>query len=452
MNAVQAIPRWNPEDPVFWKNRGRRVATRNAWISGAALVVAYAVWMLWPALVAWLPGAGFHFSVNQLFWLAAAPALSGATLRLFFAFGVPAFGGRRWTTMTMAGLMLPVLGTGLALQDLSTRYESLLALALLCGLGGASFASTMAHISSLYPSERVGTPLGLNAGLGNLGLAVVHGLVPLALAHGLVGTPLAGPGGMPLWLGDAALAWLPLVALAALAAWFGMDDLAQLRSGFAEQAVIVLRKHNWLMSWLYLGSFGSFLGFTAAFPLLLSSQYPGLDAMAMAWAGPLAGAAMRPLGGWLSDRHGGARVTLWCFGAMVLATLLVIAGLPAAGGHAGSFIAGFAGLFAATGIACGSTFRMIPRIFVRTVAPSNELTPTELARARHAGHVEAGAALGFCSALGAYGGFVIPKVLGSSLAWTGTAEAALWLFLAFYVSCLAITWWHYARRFAPMPC
>lgn len=435
---MQAIAHWNPEDPAFWQSRGRRVAARNAWISGAALLVAYAVWMLWPALAAQLPAAGFRYTLNQRCWLAAVPALSGATLRLFFAFGVPAFGGRRWTAMTMAGLLLPVAGTALAVQDPSTPFEVMLGLALLCGLGGASFASTMAHIADLYPGERVGGPLSLNAGLGNVGLVLAQLAVPLAVAAA------------PLALGHAALLWMPLIAAAAAAAWFGMDDLAGRRNAFAEQAVIVLRRHNWLMSWLYLGSFGSFLGYTAAFPLLLPASFPGLDPLPLVWLGPLLGAALRPLGARLGERLGGARVTLWSFAALAAGTLGAIAAVHA--GRPGLFVAAFGLLFAAAGVGCGSTFGMIPRLFAAPPDAAAALTPAEATRERHAGQVEARAALGFASAVGAYGGFVIPKALGSSLQSTGSPEAALWVFLAFYLSCLAITWWHYARRYAPMPC
>lgn len=435
MIAVPAIAHWNPEDPAFWRDSGRRIAARNLWISVAALTLSFAVWMLWSAVVVHLPAAGFRYSTNQLFWLAAAPALCGATLRLVYAFGVPLLGGRRWTALSTAVLALPCLGTGIAVQDPATPYEAMLALSLLCGLGGASFASSMAHISYLYPKRRLGFALGLNAGLGNLGLALVQFVVPMAVATGFVGAPQAAAGGAPVWLQNAGFVWLPFVALVALAAWFGMDDLAEVHSGFAEQAVIVLRPHTWRMSWLYIGTFGSFVGYTAAFPLLMHSEFPALDPAALAWAGPLTGALLRPLGGWLSDRAGGARVTFWVFAAMLGALPLAMQGLPGADGGRGPapFVAAFALLFAAAGIGCGSTFRMIPRIFARS-------------------RVEAAAALGFCGALGAYGGFVIPKSFGTSIALTGSPDAALWLFVAFYASCLAITWWHYARRFAPMPC
>jgi MFS transporter, NNP family, nitrate/nitrite transporter len=329
---------------------------------------------------------------------------------------VPVFGGRRWTTLATASLLLPALGIGLAVRDPGTPYEVMVLLALLCGLGGGNFASSMAHISFFYPRARVGTALGLNAGLGNLGVPLAQLVVPLAIAGGAL--HLAG------------FVWVPLIVAVSVAVWFGMNDLAQARGSFAEQAVIFRRKHNWLMCWIYGGSFGSFIGLAAAAPLLLASEFPRQpDALFAMWLGPLVGALARPLGGWLADRLGGARVTLWTFAAMSAGVALLWLGLP---GRFALVVAGLALLFVAAGIGNGSTFRMIPIVF--------------------GGGKEAAAVLGFASAVGAYGGFFIPKALGTAVSLTGQPHAALAVFLAFYLSCLAITWWYYARRFAPMPC
>jgi MFS transporter, NNP family, nitrate/nitrite transporter len=432
---MHIIDPWNPEDPGFWRAQGERVATRNLWLSIAALTLAFAVWMVWSVVVVHLPAAGFRYSTNQLFWLAALPALSGATLRFFYAFAVPVFGGRRWTALSTASLLLPTVGIGLALQNPGTPYETMVLLALLAGLGGANFASSMAHISFFYPKSRVGVALGLNAGLGNLGVPLAQLVVPLVITSGwLGGSPLATTDGTPLWLHNAGFVWVPLIVAASVAAWFGMNDLASARGSFAEQAVIFRRKHNWLMCWLYTGTFGSFIGLAAGFPLLVHHQFPAVDALHALWIGPLVGALARPAGGWLADRYGGARVTQWSFAVMALGVLALLLALPgsAADGRIALFAAGFAALFVAAGIGNGSTFRMIALIF-----PSGK---------------EAAAVLGFASAVAAYGGFFIPKALGSSISLAGTPRAALLAFGAFYLSCLAITWWTYGRRFAPMPC
>jgi len=460
MNAARSIAHWNPEDPGFWQRHGRRVAARNLWLSMPALVLAFAVWMLWSAVVVHLPAAGFRYSTNQLFWLVALPALCGATLRIFYAFAVPVFGGRRWTTWSTASLMVPALGLGFAVQDPTTPYEWMLVLALLCGLGGGNFASAMSHISFFYPKAHKGYALGVGAGLGHLGVPLVQLVVPLVIGAGtfgvLLGAPQTAAEGAPLWLHNAGFVWVPLIAAAAALAWFGLDDITAARGGFAEQAVIFTRRHNWLMCWLYLGTFGSFIGYSAGLPLLIASQFPVVDALHYAWVGPLVGALARPLGGWLADRIGGARVTLGSFAAMLLGVLVVLHALPdtasGQGGQFGVFLAAFLVLFAAAGIGNGSTFRMIPVIFLTAHQRAAAPTPAAQARAVHEGNREAAAVLGFAGAIGAYGGFFIPKSYGTSISLTGGPEAALWTFVVFYLTCVAITWWHYARPLAAMPC
>ena len=457
MVATPVIARWDPEDRVFWEREGRQVADRNLWLSIPALTLSFAVWMVWSAVVVHLPAVGFRFSTNQLFWLAALPALAGATLRVFYAFAVPVFGGRRFSTLSTASLLVPALGIGFAVQDPATPYEVMVGLALLCGLGGGNFASSMAHVSFFYPNAKKGYALGLNAGLGNLGVSLVQLGVPLAVGVGLFGALGGAPqatGDGPIWLQNAGFVWVPFIAASALAAWFGMNDLAEVRAGFAEQAVIFRRRHNWLMCWLYLGTFGSFIGYSAGFPLLLANRFPGVDALQLAWLGPLLGALARPLGGWLADRFGGARVTLWSFVALTAGVLAVLRCLPTAQGEGcfGGFLAAFMVLFCAAGIGNGSTFRMIPLIFQTERRRAAARHPAAQELALREGNKEAAAVLGFASAIGAYGGFFIPKSYGTSILITGGPEAALYCFVAFYATCIAVTWWFYSRRFAPMPC
>jgi NNP family nitrate/nitrite transporter-like MFS transporter len=438
------------------------VAQRNLWLSITSLTLSFAVWMMWSVVVVQLPAVGFRYSTNQLYWLAALPALSGATLRFVYAFAVPVFGGRRWTTLATASLLLPALGVGFAVQDPTTAYEWMVALSLLCGLGGGNFASSMAHISFFYPKARVGTALGMNAGLGNLGVPLAQLIVPLVITAGVFGAwggaAQVDAHGAQWWLQNAGFVWVPFIALASLAAWLGMDDLVAARGSFAEQAVIFERRHNWLMCWLYTGTFGSFIGMAAAIPLLASRDFPGIDTRWAVWLGPLVGALARPLGGWLSDRLGGARVTLWVFVVLALGIATLPATLPSALGPAATpaafaaFLACSLVLFTAAGIGNGSTFRMIPLIFLREWRAAAPATPQAQAEALREANKEAAAVLGFSSAIAAYGGFFIPKTVGTSVAMTGAPTAAFAVFLAFYLSCIAITWWFYSRRFAPMPC
>ncbi len=427
---------WTPEDKEFWVRQGQAIANLNLWISVPALFLAFAVWQLWSVVAVNLPALGFKFTPNQLFWLAAAPALSGATLRIFYSFMIPVFGGRRWTAISTASLLVPALGIGIAIQDPTTSYATFLALALLCGLGGGNFSSSMANINFFFPMERKGSALGVNAGLGNLGVSAVQFMAPLVIAAGVYGPIAGGPQtivragqSVQIWAQNAAFVWVPFIVLATVAAWIAMNDLATAKASVRDQAVIFKRKHTWIMCWLYLGTFGSFIGYSAGFPLLIRNQFPEVNALAYAWMGPLVGAVIRPFGGWLADKLGGAVVTFWNFVVMALAVGGVLWFLQ---GHSfAGFFACFMLLFLTTGIGNGSTFRMIPVIF-----PAKEASPV----------------LGFAGAIGAYGGFFIPKSYGTSIEVLGGPQGALYLFIVFYLTCIALTWWYYSRKGAEMPC
>jgi NNP family nitrate/nitrite transporter-like MFS transporter len=462
MASSSLIAHWNPEDDGFWRAKGASIAQRNLWISIPALTLAFAVWMVWSVVVVNLPAVGFKFSTNQLFWLASLPALCGATLRIFYSFAVPIFGGRRWTAISTASLLLPAAGIGLAVQNPGTPYEVFVLLALLCGFGGGNFSSSMANISFFFPKERKGSALGVNAGLGNLGVSVVQFLSPLVVTMGIFGifggdaqTIVKNGQTVQVWTQNAAFIWVPWILLASLAAWFGMNDIADAKASFATQATIFRRKHNWLMCLLYLGTFGSFIGYAAGFPLLIKSQFPGVNPLAYAWLGPLVGAVVRPFGGWLADKVGGAKVTFWNFIVMAAAVVGVLYFLPTgpSGGSFTGFFLMFLVLFLTTGIGNGSTFRMIPVIFLNeALARVNQSDPQQVAVATKEGNTEGAATLGFTAAMAAYGGFFIPKSYGSSITLTGGPEAALYVFIAFYLVCIAVTWWYYARKNAPMPC
>jgi len=264
---------WRPEDPQFWAQKGRAIATRNLWISIPNLLLAFSVWMVWSVVVARLPAIGFDFDTNQLFWLAAMPGLSGATLRIFYSFVIPIFGGRLWTTLSSLSLLLPALGAGFAVQNPETSYTWFLILAVLCGFGGGNFASSMANIAYFYPKATKGNALALNAGLGNLGVSVMQFLVPIVITTGVFGAiggePQALANGGQLWLQNAGFVWVPFILISAVLAWFGMNDIAEAKASIGEQMSILGRFHNWVMCLLYTGTFGSFIGYSAGFPLLM---------------------------------------------------------------------------------------------------------------------------------------------------------------------------------------
>lgn len=452
------LAHWEPDDAGFWRREGAQVARRNLALSIPALVLSFAVWMVWSVLVVELPHVGFRFTPNQLFWLAALPGLAGGTLRFFFAFMVPMFGGRTWTVVSTAALLIPVLGVGFAIQDPATGYPAFLALALLAGIGGGNFASSMANVSFFYPAERKGAALGWNAGLGNLGVVLAQVMVPVVIGASV----FAAAGGPPqtwsdgattrdVWLQNAGFVWVPLIVVATVAAWIGMDDLAPVRASIADQAIVFVRRQTWLLSWLYLGTFGSFIGFAAGFPLLAATEFADVDASTYAFVGPLLGALARPVGGILADRHGGARVALACFVAMAAAVLvLLVAGSSGPLAYP-AFLALFCVLFVASGAGNGAVFQMVPAAFVadrrRALAGQRDAAQ----RALREGTLESAAALGLASAIAAFGGFFIPKAYGTALVLTGDTAAALWAFLVFYLSCVAVTWRYYARPGAMTP-
>ena len=441
---------WRPEDKTFWETSGRAIARRNLWLSIPALLLSFAVWQVWSVVVAKLPSVGFKFTTDELFWLAALPGISGATLRIFYSFMVPIFGGRLWTTVATWSLMLPAVGIGYAVQNPDTPYFIFLGLALLCGLGGGNFASSMANISFFFPRAEKGNALALNAGLGNLGVSVVQFVVPIAITAGVFGwlggdpQPVSATG--KLWLQNDGFIWVPFIAVSAFAAWFGMNDIASAKASFSEQAVIFERKHNWLMCWLYTGTFGSFIGYSAGFPLLAKTQFPAVDALQFVFLGPLVGALSRSATGWVSDKFGGGRVTIWVWVMMMVGVLgvLYFLGVKDQPYAFWGFFAMFLVLFFAAGVGNASTFQMIPNIMRKEM---DRLMPSadRETRLRQA-EKESAAITGFTSAIAAFGAFFVPKSYGTSIAMTGGVQAALWGFLAFYVSCLVITWGFYTRR------
>lgn len=438
------IADWRPEDPEFWKRTGRPIAQRNLWISTYCLLLSFAVWMVWSVIVAQLPSIGFKFTTDQLFWLAAVPGLSGATLRIFYAFLVPIFGGRLWTTLSTASLLIPAFGIGYAVQDPETPYLIFLALALLSGFGGGNFSSSVANISFFYPKSEKGYALAVNSGLGNLGVSLMQLIVPIAVTMSLFGA-LGGQSqvtadGAHVWMQNAGFVWVPLILIGTVAAWFGMNDILSAKSSFADQAKIFRRTDTWTMSWLYTGTFGTFIGMSAGFPLLAGLVFPDVNVLTYAFIGPLVGALARAGSGRLADQLGGAGVTFWVFWVMIAATLGMIWFLDVR-----SFW-GFFGmvllLFLASGVGNASTFQMVPGIMRREMDRTLPQLP-ESERRLEADRQSA-AIVGFISAIAAYGAFYIPKVYGYSIAATGNAKAALWSFLIFYLSCAILTWYRYS--------
>ncbi|MBA2490879.1 MAG: MFS transporter [Gammaproteobacteria bacterium] len=444
--SSRTIHDWRPNDPDFWDQTGKPIAQRNLIFSIFAEFLGFSVWLLWSVVAVNLEAAGFDYSTEQLFWLVSLPALVGATLRLPYGAAVPIFGGRNFTVFSAAALLVPTIGLAVLVQDTTTPYWLMLLIASTAGLGGGNFAASMANISYFYPDSQKGWALGLNAAGGNIGVSFVQLVVPAIIGLGILGLGTAAAGSAPelQWAG---WMWVPLIAAATACAWFFMDNLTVSQASLREQSVILRRSHTWIISFLYIGTFGSFIGYSAALPLLINLQFPELNPLQFAFLGPLVGSVARPLGGWLSDRYGGTTVTFWNFLIMLAATLGVIAVLK--GGSFPAFLAMFMVLFVTTGIGNGSTFRIVPTVFLRDrlaeVVGQNEAAQ---ATAERSGRFEAAAVLAFSSAIGAYGGFLIPQGFSRSISATGGPEFALGLFAAFYVACIAVTWWCYVRTAA----
>jgi NNP family nitrate/nitrite transporter-like MFS transporter len=438
------ISHWNPEDPAFWQSTGRRIARRNLLWSIVAENIGFSVWLIWSVTATRLNKIGFHYTTDQLFQLVALPGLIGALMRFPYTFAVPRFGGRNWTIVSALLILIPTTALALLVGRPDTPFWLMATAAATAGLGGGNFASSMANISFFFPDREKGWALGLNAAGGNIGVSTVQLLVPILIGYSFINLGLGTPRGKPpIYLQNAGLMWIPFVLVAAAGAALYMNNLSSARSTFRDQLAIVRHKHTWVMSWLYIGTFGSFIGYSAAFPLLLKTQFPLVTAN-LAFLGPLVGSLARPLGGRLADRIGGARLTFWNFVVMGVATLGVVLALNA---HSiSAFMVMFLILFVTTGVGNGSTFRMIPVIFRRQAQREADGLPAAAAaslldRARRT----SAAVIGFTSAIGACGGYLIPRSFGASIKATGGATTALGCFLVFYASCLFLTWWNYTR-------
>lgn len=505
---------WNPEDEKFWESEGKAIATRNLWTSVPCLLSAFAVWQLWSVIVVKMQDLGFPFSKDQLYMLPAIAGLLGGTLRIPNSFMVSLSGGRNAVSVTTGLMIIPCLGAGIALQDMATSYTTFAILAGLSGIGGGAFASSMSNISLFFPKKVQGSALGVNAGFGNLGVSVTQVLLPIIMSAGVFGA-IGGAGmvlkGKTIFIQNAGLFWVPVLAVLAVLAWLFMDNLPQHNVGSAPAAIgkalwleligfiggaagvyimlakldineflkiaiamavavaitlallrfatptetqkklnvqfsIFSNKHTWIMTLLYIMTFGSFIGFSAAFPKLIQDVFGKLpggginphapNPLAYAWLGPLVGSLIRPVGGWLSDKIGGAKVTQWNTVVMIPATLGVAYFVKAAGSAAtpetywAPFFIIFLLLFITSGIGNGSTFRMVPIIFKPELA---------------------GPVLGWTSAIAAYGAFIIPKVIGLQIK-AGKPEVAMYGFAIFYAVCLVVNYWYYARRGAEIEC
>lgn len=437
------ISDWNPEDPTFWETKGKVTARRNLIWSIVAENIGFSVWLIWSIVATKLPAAGFHYTTDQLFQLVAIPGLIGSLMRFPYTFAVTTFGGRNWTIFSASVLFIPTFGLAYFVSQPDTPFWLMLLVASTAGLGGGNFASSMANISFFYPDRMKGWALGLNAAGGNIGVSSVQLLTPILMGIGLINlyqaTPVSG-----VYLQNAGLMWVLPLVVAVFGAVCFMNNLTSAKSSFRDQLAIVKRKHTWIMSFIYIGTFGSFIGYSAAFPLLIKTQFPSVT-IAIAFLGPLVGSLSRPFGGLLADKIGGAIITFWNFIAMAAATIGVIYFIGTK--DFTGFLVTFLVIFVTTGIGNGSTYRMIPSIFrEENLRKARGKGEAGRVMALKTASIESGAAVGFIGAVGACGGYFIPSGFGKSIAATGGPQLALFIYLGFYAICLAFTWWFYLRR------
>ncbi|WP_340561182.1 nitrate/nitrite transporter [Streptomyces sp. GSL17-111] len=423
------IDHWEPEDETFWREKGARIARRNLLFSVLSEHIGFSIWTLWSVLVLFM-GPEYGIDAAGKFFLVGMATLVGAFVRVPYTFAVARFGGRNWTVIAASLLLVPGVAAYVVMEP-GTSYTTFMLVALLTGVGGGNFASSMTNINAFYPLRRKGWALGLNAGGGNVGVPVIQ-LVALAV----IATAGAGQPRVLLAI------YLPLVVVAAACAWLFMDNLSVMQNDTGAARESVRDRHTWIMSFLYVGTFGSFIGYSFAFGLVLQNQFDRtpLQAASLTFIGPLLGSLIRPLGGSLADRYGGARITLWNFAGMAAATVVII--LASVQESLPVFLGGFIVLFVLTGVGNGSTYKMIPGIY-HAKALALGLTGEEAARY---GRRLSGAAIGLIGAVGAVGGLGINLAFRQSFLSTGTGISAFTAFLIFYGLCFAVTWTVYLRR------
>ncbi|GAA1610010.1 nitrate/nitrite transporter [Actinoplanes couchii] len=418
------IDDWRPEDREFWDNGGKRIAGRNLIFSILSEHIGFSVWSLWSVMVLFL-GPAYGFDPAQKFLLTAVPTLVGAGLRIPYTFAVARFGGRNWTIISASLLLIPSILAAFLIEP-GVSYETLLILAALAGVGGGNFASSMANINAFYPDRLKGWALGVNAGGGNIGVPAVQLVGLLVLATVGAGSP-----------GLVAGVYIPLIVLAAVGSALYMDNLAQARNEKRGMRDAAKEGHTWVMSVLYIGTFGSFIGFGFAFGQVLQVQFAEtfdtpVKAAWLTFIGPLLGSLIRPFGGALADRFGGGKVTFVNFIGMAAGASIVL--FAAQQRSLALYLVGFISLFVLSGLGNGSTYKMIPAIFKQKYAGDE-----------HTARRISGAVIGIAGAIGAVGGVLVNLAFRQSFLTYQDADAAYLAFIGFYALCVVITWVVYLR-------
>ncbi|GAB2507626.1 MFS transporter [Nocardia heshunensis] len=450
------IDRWEPDNNEFWENGGKQTARKNLMFSVFAENLGFSIWVIWASIVTAMGSAGFAFlgaknpdAVNNALLLTSTPTLVGAALRVPYTFAIPRFGGRAFTAFSAAMLLIPTLGIAYFINHPTTPMWVFMVLAALAGVGGGNFSSSMANINFFFPEGKKGAALGINAAGGNLGVAQTQLFVPLIIT---LGTHIfaKNPGGYRFGITLSVLMWIPFILIALFGALRYMDSLSGAKSDGSSYKLALKNPHTWVMAALYVGTFGSFIGFSFAFPTLLKANFPSLAKIGwmgtlgnLAFLGALVGSMSRPFGGWIADKLSGAKITLYVFGGMAISAALIVASLSAKSFPL--YLISFLLLFVFSGIGNGSTYRMIPMIFTAEARKHASETGGDIAAALVSAKRQAGAAIGVIGAVGAAGGWVLQQALRLSNTHYHSMNPAFWGYVVAYLAMGALTWWFYLR-------
>jgi MFS transporter, NNP family, nitrate/nitrite transporter len=449
------IADWNPEDTAAWEAGNNKIARRNLLCTAAGDHVAFSIWSLWSVMALFMPASIYGFSAGDKLLLGAVATLVGGCARVPYTLGIAKFGGRNWTTFSAFVLLVPTLGTIVLLANPGLPLWPYVVCAALTGLGGGNYAASLANVNAFYPQRLKGWALAINAGIGNLGVAVIQlvGLLVLATAGHEA----------PYWVCAVYLVLLTIVGIAAALFMDNLDHGIEINT----MRSILFDRDTWVISLLYVCTFGSWIGFAFAFGQVLqvnflangeSAKHAALHAAQIAFVGPLLGSLARIYGGRLADRLGGSRVTLGVLGGMILGAGLLVS-ISTFADHSArasttttpflmaGYVTGFLVLFILSGMGNGSVFKLIPSVFE---ARSRALDVSDTQR-RHWSRAMSGSLIGVCSAVGALGGVGINLALRESYLSSGTETSAYWLFLASYLVAALLTWTMYVRRPAPAP-
>ena len=424
------LSNWNPEDETTWD---QKLAWRTLWVTTYTMVLAFATWYLVSAIAPRLNDIGYELTKEQLYWLVAVPGLAGGSLRLVFMFLPPVMGTRTLVAFSGALLVLPLFGWTIAARDASTPYWILISLALAAGVGGGSFSGLMASTSYFFPKRLAGTALGVQAGIGNVGIGIMQLLLPWVVGFGLFGTavltPQSGAEGKLVWLHNGGLVLVPWVILAVVLAILVLRRVP-VKANFRQQLDIFREKHTWIMTAIYLMSFGAFSGLAAQTGLIILNVYGSFpdapNPLAWAWIGPMLGALVRAGVGPLCDRWGGAIFTFLGGAGMTIGTVVTLFFLsPTSASEFSGFFTGMLLIFFFSGFANAGTFKQMPMIF-----PPRQ----------------AGGAIGWTASIGAFGPFLVGMALSAMAPFSFFIICAVWC--AF---CTGLAWWYYARPNAEKP-